>query len=101
MVSLSLYLLALETYCMSFLGFLSKVFLLDWLLGDDDDVAQQPKSTYTYGREDDYFDRINSLENRIDELECQQDRCDILSDKYNELQDRIDELQDELDELDD
>ena len=88
---------------MSFLSFLGKVFLLDWLLGDDEEekIAQPPKLTYEYGREDDYFDKVHSLENRIDELERQQDRCDILSDRYDELQDRIDDLQDELDEMDD
>ena len=88
---------------MSFLSFLGKVFLLDWLLGDDEEekVSQQSKPTYDYGREEDYLDKVHSLEHRIDELERQQDKCDILSDRYDELQDRIDDLQDELDELDD
>ena len=55
---------------MSFLSFLGKVFLLDWLLGDDEEekIAQPPKPTYDYGREDDYFDKVHSLESRIDEL---------------------------------
>ena len=88
---------------MSFLSFLGKVFLLDWLLGDDEEekVEQRSKPTYDYGREDDYFDQVHLLENRINELERQQNKCDILSDRYDELQDRIDDLQDELDELDD
>ena len=88
---------------MSFSSFLSKMFLLDWLLGDHEEekVTQPPIPTYDYGLEDDYFDKVRSLENRINELERQQDRCDILSDRYDELQDRIDDLQDELDELDD
>lgn len=86
---------------MSFLSFLGKVFLFDCLLGDDEEVPQSPKQIYDYGREDDYFDRVHSLENRIDKLERQQDRCDMLSDRYDELQDRIDDLHDELDELDD
>ncbi len=87
---------------MSFLNFLGKVFLLDWLLGDDEEkVPQPPKQTYDYGREDDYFDRVHSSENRIDKLERQQNRCDILSDGYDELQDWIDDLRDELDDLDD
>lgn len=62
---------------MSFLSFLGKVFSLDWLLGDDEEekVAQPPKPTYDYGREDDYFDKVHSLESRINELERQQDRC--------------------------
>lgn len=69
---------------MSFLSFLGKVFLLDWLLGDDEEkVPQSPKQTYDYGREDDYFDRVHSLENRIVKLERQQDRCDILSNRYD------------------
>ena len=88
---------------MSFLSFLGKVLLFEWLL-DDDEENKTPSSSYSHsydsGREDDYFDRVHSLENRIDELERQQDRCDILSDRYDALQDRIDDLQDELDELD-
>ena len=59
-----------------------------------------PSRLCDYGREDDYFDKVLSLDNRIDELERLQDRCDILSDRYDELQERIDDLQDELDELD-
>ena len=45
---------------MSFLSFLGKVFLLDWLLGDDEEekIAQPQKPTYGYGREDDYFDKV-------------------------------------------
>ena len=88
---------------MSFLNFLGKVFLLDRLLGDEEEekIAQPPKPTYDYGREDDSLDKVHSLENRIDELECQQDKCDMHSDRYDELHNRIDELQDELDELDD
>lgn len=87
---------------MSFLSFLGKAFLLDWLLGDNEEkVPQPPKQTYDYGLEDDYFDRVHSLENRIDKLERQQNGCDILSDRYDELQGRIDDLRDELDELDD
>ena len=88
---------------MSFLSFLGKLFLLDWLLGDDEveKVAQPSKPTYDYGREVDYFDKVYSLESRINELERRQDRCDILSDKYDESQDRIDDLQDERDKLDD
>ena len=89
---------------MSFLSFLGKLFLLEWLLDDDEENKTPPppaNRSYDYGREDDYYDRVHSLENRIDELERQQDRCDILSDRYDELQDRIDDLQDELDMLDD
>ena len=88
---------------MSFLSFLGKFLLLEWLLDDDEENKTPPRPSsnqYDYGREDDYFDRVHSLESRIDELERQQDRCDILSDRYDELQDRIDDLQDELDELD-
>lgn len=86
---------------MSFLSFLGKVFLLDWLLGDDEEekIVRLPKPIYDYGREDDYFDKVYSLENRIDGLERQQDRCDIISDRYDELKDRIDDLQDELDKM--
>lgn len=86
---------------MSFLDFLGKLFLLEWLLGDDKGkkVARPPKPTYDYGREDDYLYKVHSLENRIKELERQRDRLDILSDRYDELEDQIDDLQDELDEL--
>lgn len=38
---------------MSFLSFLGQVFLLDWLLGDDEEekIAKPPKSTYDYYHE--------------------------------------------------
>ena len=89
---------------MSFWSFLGELALLEWLFGSrkqDEMAAPPPSRSYDYGREDDYFDKVHSLESRIDELESQQDRYDILSDRYDELQDRIDDLQDELDEMDD
>lgn len=53
-----------------------------------DDATSLPSGrSYDYGREDDYIDKVHSLESRIDELERQQDRCDILSDRYDEFQD--------------
>ena len=89
---------------MSFWRFLGELALLEWLSGSrkEDEVAAPPPShSYDDGLEDDYFDKVHSLQNQIDELEHQQDRCDILSDRYDELQDRIDDLQDELDDIDD
>ncbi len=89
---------------MSFWSYLGELALLEWLFGSSkqDEVKTPPSSRpYDYGREDNYLDKVYSLENRINELKRQQDRCDILSDRYDELQDRIDNLRDELDELDD
>lgn len=85
---------------MSFLSFLGKLFLLDWLLGNDKkgNVVPKPEPTFDHGREDDYFEKAHALEHRIDELERLQDGCDLYSDRYDDLQDRIDDLQDELDE---
>ncbi len=86
------------------LNLLGGLMLLKWLLGHKkQDEVTTPTSgcLYGYGRGDDYFDKVYSLEIRIDELERQQDRCDILSDRYAELQDRIDDLQEKLNELED
>lgn len=72
-IKMSLYLRAFEFNCMSFLSFSSKVFLLDWLLGDDEKkkTVAPPKHTYDYGRGNDYLDNVHSLESRIGELERQ------------------------------
>ncbi len=85
---------------MSFLSFLGTLFLLDWMLGEDEKgtVSLQSEATFDHDREDDYFEKGHALEHRIDELERLQDRWDLYSDSYDDLQDRIDDLQDELDE---
>lgn len=89
---------------MSFWRLLGELALFEWLFGSGrpDEVEETPSGrSYDYSRDDDYLDRVHSLENSIDELELQQSECDTLSDRYDELQERIDDLQDELDELDD
>ena len=89
---------------MSFWNFLGVLAWWEWLSGSDKPNEVKTSSSsrpYDYGREDEYFDKVQALERRIDELEQRQEQCDIYSDRYDELQDQIDDLQDELDELDD